>query len=424
METAIILIFCLGYGLIAFEKGIKINKAASALLTGVVSWTLLALFGSDTLTVNHQLSEHLSEIAGILFFLLAAMVIVELIDAHDGFDLITNRIYQHNKMRLLWVFALIAFFLSAVLDNLTTTIVMGSLLRKLVDDEKDRIYYLSVVVIAANAGGAWSPIGDVTTTMLWIGGQITAGAIIKAVFFPALVCAITPLVVLSFRLKGNVSRPAQIQHRLSVALPSHHQAIVLFTGIAVLLAVPVFKSLTHLPPYIGILGGLAILWFVTELLHSKKADEHKQQFSVVNAMQKTDTPSILFFFGILLSISALASAGVLTNLAQYLTTHIQSKAGIAVLFGALSAVVDNVPLVAALQGMFDLSTWPCDHPFWHLLAYTTGTGGSLLIIGSAAGVAAMGIERISFFGFLKSFSLLALLGYLSGAVIYFLSNSL
>lgn len=424
METALIVIFCLGYGFIAFEKGLKINKAASALLTGVVCWTLLISFQTDKAIINHQLAEHLSEIAGILFFLLAAMVIVELIDAHQGFDLITNRIYQHNKMRLLWVFALIAFFLSAVLDNLTTTIVMGSLLRKLVDDEKDRIYYLSSVVIAANAGGAWSPIGDVTTTMLWIGGQISAVAIIKAVFFPALVCAVSPLVVLSFRLKGNVNRPAQLQHRLSTSLSSQHQALVLFTGIGVLLAVPVFKTVTHLPPYMGILGGLAILWLVTELLHSKKDDELKQQFSVASALQKTDTPSILFFFGILLSIGALASAGVLSQLAAYLISHVQSKAGIAVLFGALSAIVDNVPLVAALQGMFDLSVWPCDHPFWHLLAYTTGTGGSLLIIGSAAGVAAMGIERISFFGFLKSFSLLALLGYLSGAVIYFLSNTL
>ena len=424
MTTTLIVIFCIGYLFIAFEHGVKLNKAAIALLTGAVMWTVYAINTTDATAVNHTLAEHLSDISGILFFLLGAMVIVELIDAHDGFELITSRIHQHNKMRLLWIVAFIAFFLSAALDNLTTTIVMGSVLRKLINDEKDRVYFLSMVVIAANAGGAWSPIGDVTTTMLWIGGQISSTAIIKSLFFPALACALAPLIVLSFRLRGNVSRPAKLEHRLNAALPVKQQGIVLVTGLLVLLMVPVFKTLTHLPPYLGILGGLSILWVVTEKLHGKREQKEQNQLSVVTALQKSDTPSILFFFGILLSIAALQAAGILNQFSNYLSAHIQSKAGIAVLFGGMSAVVDNVPLVAAVQGMFDLSVWPMDHPFWHLLAYTTGTGGSLLIIGSAAGVAAMGVEKITFFGYLKSFGLLALLGYLSGATVFLLSNTL
>lgn len=424
MEIAMIVVFCVGYLLIAFEHAVKLNKAASALLTGAVCWVIYATFQSDKVLLNHQLAEHLGEIAGILFFLLGAMVIVELIDAHDGFELITARIHQHNKMRLMWVIGLLAFVLSAILDNLTTTIVMASVLRKLVDNEKDRIYFISLVVIAANAGGAWSPIGDVTTTMLWIGGQISSSAIIKSLIIPSLVCLAVPLLVLSFRITGNVERPQRLAHRVNNALPVRQQTIVLVVGLAMLLAVPVFKTVTHLPPYLGMLAGLAVLWIVTEMLHGKREEKERSHLTVVSALQKSDTPSILFFFGILMSIGALQTAGLLNQLSEYLTANIQSKAGIAVLFGAMSAVVDNVPLLAAVQGMFDLSVWPMDHPFWHLLAYTTGTGGSLLIIGSAAGVAAMGAEKITFFGYLRSFMLLAMLGYLSGAAVFLLANPL
>lgn len=424
MVSYIVIVFILGYILITLEHQIRINKAAVALLTGAVCWTLLILQAPDKQQVNESLAHHLGGLSGILFFLLGAMVIVELIDAHDGFDLITDRIHQLNKVRLLWIVAFISFILSAILDNLTTTIVMGALMRKLISEEKDRIYFMGVVVISANAGGAWSPIGDVTTTMLWIGGQISSTAIMQSLIIPSLLCMLAPLVFLTFRMRGIVSRPPRLTSKINTALPVRQQAIVFFSGIAVLAFVPVFKTLTHLPPYLGILFGLGVLWIITEVLHGKKDEEDKHQLSVVYAMRKIDTPSILFFFGILVSIASLESAGILHSLSATLTEKIDSQAAIALLLGGLSAVVDNVPLVAAVQAMFGLDVFPQDHAFWHFLAYTTGTGGSLLIIGSAAGVAAMGLEKITFFWYLKAMSLLALLGYVSGAIFFILGHQL
>lgn len=422
MITLIIAIFILGYIAIATEHSIKINKAATALITGVLCWTVYILFSPDKLFVGEELTKHMGDLSGILFFLLGAMTIVELIDAHDGFDIITTRINQTDKRKLLWIVAFITFFLSAILDNLTTTIVIISLLRKLIRNDKDRLFFAGIVVVAANAGGAWSPIGDVTTTMLWIGGQITAGRIVIKLILPSLICLIVPLVYLSFKLKGNVERPAAVENVNTQSLSQKHQNIVFFSGVIILMLVPVFKTVTHLPPFMGILIGLGILWVITEILHSGKDDEDKHALSVVHALRKIDAPSILFFLGILVSISALQSIGVLSDLAQWLTVKIHNENIIVISIGLLSSVIDNVPLVAAVQGMYDLNQYPTDHYFWEFLAYAAGTGGSALIIGSAAGIAAMGMEKISFFWYLKTISFIALLGYFAGALTYIVQH--
>ena len=424
MTGLIIFIFILGYIAIAFEHAIKINKAAIALVTGVLCWVVYILLSPDKHLVSEELTHHLGELSGILFFLLGAMTIVELIDAHDGFDLITSRINQTDIRKLLWIIAFIAFFLSAILDNLTTTIVVISFLRKLIRNEKQRLFFAGIVVVAANAGGVWSPIGDVTTTMLWIGGQITASNIIIKLILPSLVCLIIPLVYVSFKLRGNVERPILETSSVNQVLSQKHQSIVFFSGIVILMLVPVFKTVTHLPPFMGILIGLGLLWIITEIIHGGKDAEDKHNLSVVHALRKIDSPSILFFLGILISISALQSTGVLTDLAQWLTTSLKYDSTIVISIGLLSSIVDNVPLIAAAQGMFDLNQYPTDHYFWEFLAYCTGTGGSALIIGSAAGVAAMGMEKITFFWYLKKISLLALLGYFAGAITYMLQHEI
>jgi len=447
MFVLMVVIFVLGYIAIATEHSIHIDKAASALLIGVLTWVAL-VFGADTILsgmpelvthddrlhhVVHELRHHLGEIAEILFFLLGAMTIVELVDAHEGFKVITDRITTTNKVKLLWVIGMITFFLSAALDNLTTTIVLISLLRKLADDKTDRWFYAGIVVIAANAGGAWSPIGDVTTTMLWIGGQITAGAIISQLFLPSLICLIVPLIVLSFTMKGDLKRPMkqeEAEHYLDPT-SSFERNLIFGLGISALLFVPVFKTVTHLPPYMGMLFGLGVLWVVTELLHRAKNQEQKHHLSVIGVLRKIDTPSVLFFLGILVAIGALQTAGHLGIAAVALRDAIGNVYGINVAIGLLSAVVDNVPLVAASMGMYDITTpdmlataneWQHhfvqDGTFWEFLAYCAGTGGSCLIIGSAAGVAAMGMEKIDFMWYLKKMSLLALLGYLAGAASY------
>lgn len=424
MIAVIIAIFIIGYAFIALEHVVKLNKAATALLTGGLCWTVYILLAPDQHIVNEQLSHHLGELSGILFFLLGAMTIVELIDAHDGFDLITSRIKQTNKVKLLWIISFITFFLSAMLDNLTSTIVMVSLLRKLIKDDKDRLFFTGIVIIAANSGGAWSPIGDVTTTMLWIGGQITTVNIILKTFIPSLFSMIIPLAVLSFTLKGKIEKPNLLENDVTKSISSRHQIIVLISGLSILVLVPVFKTFTHLPPYIGILMGLGILWIITEVINGQKDEEDKNVLSVVHALRKIDTPSILFFLGILVSIAALQSTGILSSLAIWMTDNLFYDNLIIVSLGLLSSIVDNVPLVAAAQGMYDLSTYPMDHDFWVFLAYCTGTGGSILIIGSAAGVAAMGMEKISFLWYLKRISLLALLGYLGGAGVFVLQQYL
>jgi Na+/H+ antiporter NhaD/arsenite permease-like protein len=420
MSSILILLFIAGYALITVEHKIRINKAAIALVTGMLSWTVYMMASPEKETVLTQLEHHLGEMSGILFFLLGAMTIVELIDAHDGFNIITTRITNTRKVKLLWIICFIAFFLSAVLDNLTTSIVMVSLLRKLINEKEDRWLFTGMVIIAANAGGAWSPIGDVTTTMLWIGGQVTTLNIISKLILPCIACLLAPLAVLSFLVKGNITRPAVVTHESTT--PLKRQLFILSSGVLILILVPVFKTFTGLPPYAGMLTGLGILWILTGIGQSRIAKD-KPNLSVEYALRKIDTPSILFFLGILMCVAALQSAGILLGLAEWLTHNIENERAVVLCIGALSALIDNVPMVAAVQGMYSLTVYPPDHSFWELLSYSTGTGGSALIIGTAAGVAAMGMEHITFTWYLRKMSLLALLGFLAGAGVYFLQET-
>ncbi len=423
MIVLIITAFVVGYICIALEHTLKINKAATALVTGVVCWTIYILSTPGKEEVVSELAHHMGELSQILFFLLGAMTVVELIDAHDGFEIITKRITTTNKRKLIWIVGLLSFFLSAVLDNLTTAIVMISLVRKLMEDRQDRLMFAGTIVIAANAGGAWSPIGDVTTTMLWIGGQITAANIITKLFLPSLACLVLPLLALQFRLKGNVQAPAIVNE--GEDRPNHlHRNIVFFSSVGILLMVPVFKTLTHLPPFMGILLGLGVLWIIVEILHSEKDEADRKIYTVAYALRKIDASSILFFLGILLAIAALDSTHQLQALAAWMDSTLKSQNIIVMTIGLLSAVVDNVPLVAAAMGMYDLQQYPTDHSFWEFLAYCTGTGGSALIIGSAAGVAIMGIEKIDFVWYLKKISWLALIGYFAGALVYLLQHAI
>jgi len=451
MELLIIIVFVVGYLAIALEHPIKVNKTASALLAAVICWTIFAVSGStETLLsserylhflhelgekasalsagelhleyVKEQLGHHLNEIAQILFFLIGAMTIVELVDAHHGFKFITDRIKTKNPIALLWVVCLVAFFLSSVLDNLTTTIVMVSLVRKLIPNKEMRLFFAGMIVIAANAGGAWSPIGDVTTTMLWIGGQISAGAIMKSLFIPSIVCTLVPLLFLTFTMKGSLGEFKDSSEASSTTIKTGNLMLVL--GIGALISVPVFKTLTHLPPYLGMLLGLAVLWVVSELLNPKMDEDEKKQYTAGHALAKIDMPSVLFFLGILLAVGSLQSMGTLANFAGYLSSTIGDNRIIITLIGLLSAIVDNVPLVAASMGMYSLEMYPMDDFIWIYLAYCAGTGGSILIIGSAAGVAAMGMEKIEFGWYLKRISLLAALGYFAGAGIYLLMSQL
>lgn len=454
MYALMIVIFVLGYAMIAFEHPLNINKSASALITAVLCWTALVL-GVDTILpagagspdnvqgVIHALREHLGEIAEILFFLMGAMTIVELVDAHDGFKVITDRITTTRNVTLLWLTGFITYFLSAALDNLTTTIVMVSLLRRLVANPKERWLFAGIVVIAANAGGAWSPIGDVTTTMLWIGNQISPLGIVHALFLPSLVCLLVPLIVLSFTVKGDATRPQQEETEEQKRNPTtlFERNLIFILGLGSLLFVPVFKTLTHLPPYMGVLLGLGVLWVVTEVIHRSKNEEDKHPLSVVGVLRRIDTTSVLFFLGILLAVASLGTAGHLGQLAGVLKAQLGDVYSINIAIGLLSAVVDNVPLVAGTMKMYPLlspdmiaaahpdqvawlSNFVVDGNFWELLAFCAGTGGSCLIIGSAAGVAAMGMERIDFLWYLKNISGLALLGYLAGVGTYALQHSL
>ena len=404
-------IFIIGYLLIALEEFTHINKSAIALITGVACWTVLYLTQSSE-HLGQELINHLGEVSGILFFLIGAMTIVELIDAHDGFDIIVNSIKTKSKKMLALVIVLLSFFLSAILDNLTTTIVIISILSKIIQNPKEKIIYASLIVVSANAGGVWSPIGDVTTTMLWMGNQITTATIIKSTFLASLLSVIIPFLALSFQLKGDI--PVIQPESIASNQQSTYRTMFFIAGISALLFVPVFKSITGLPPFMGMLLAMGIIWLLSELIDKRKDEEQRQLTSINHVLKKIDTPSILFFLGILLAVSALSTAGHLNTFSNILSEYTKSLSNIAMILGISSAVVDNVPLMAAAQNMYDLSTFPTDHPFWLMLAYTTGTGGSLLIIGSAAGVAAMGITKINFGWYLKNVSVWVLLGYLSG----------
>ncbi|MCB0635593.1 MAG: sodium:proton antiporter NhaD [Lewinella sp.] len=432
MYVAMSLAFVLGYSAIALEHPLKLDKAASALFTAVVLWVLFTI-GKDqilpeqgeaaTHLLESELLHHLGEISSILFFLLGAMTIVELVDVHGGFSLLTSRITTLHKGRLLVILSVVTFFMSAALDNLTTSIVMATLLRKLINDPKDLWIFAGMVIIAANAGGAWSPIGDVTTIMLWIGGQVTAANIVLRLLVPSFVCLAVPLAVSAYRFKGQmIGSKSTGEEEGAISLPESEQRLVLILGIGALLFVPVFKSLTHLPPFMGVLFGLSVLWGVTEFLHRNKDHEDRRSLSIAHVLERVDTPSILFFLGILLAVAALQSAGQLAELAGWLDAKLGNIWLINVLIGFLSSVVDNVPLVAGAIGMYDMGTYPPDHLFWELLAYCAGTGGSVLIIGSAAGVAIMGILKIDFIWYLKHISLLAVAGYLAGVLTFWLMN--
>ena len=425
MAIVMIIIFILGYCAIVSEHFLRINKAASSLVTGVLCWAVYMFYAGKNETVTEQLIHHLGDISQVLFFLMSAMAIVELIDVHDGFEIIINQIKTTDKRKLLWIVGLFTFFLSSVLNNLTTVIVMISLVRKLIRDKNERLLMAGLIIIAANAGGVWSPIGDVTTTMLWIGGQITAGNVIIKLFIPSLVSLLLPLLLIRRYIKGEFKNPGGERKDETISRTSSLQRnTVFFTGIGILLLVPLFKTVTHLPPFMGMLIGLGIIWIVTEIIHSDKGEEDRRTFTVAHALQKIDSPSILFFLGILLAITALQSGGQLIQSAAWLDKNVKDENAIVVCIGLLSSVVDNVPLVAASMGMYNMNQFPTDHSFWQFLAYCTGTGGSILVIGSAAGVAAMGIEKINFFWYLKRIGWLALVGYFAGAIVYILQETL
>ena len=424
MITILIIIFTLGYLAITLEQTIKINKTATALMTAVLCWTLIISNASNKELIIEQLSHHLSSISEIVFFLLGAMTIVEIIDAHDGFQNITERIKTNHKTKLIWLISVITFFLSAVLDNLTSTIVMMSILNKLIEDKKTKWLLLGLVIISSNAGGAFSPIGDVTTTMLWIGGQISPLNIMKQTFLASLVCMVVPTLMINYMIKGKIELRANVENSLNFNTNSFERNLIFYVGIGCLLFVPLFKTLTNLPPYMGMFLSLGIIWTLTELIHNKKHVNEKGILSVSHALRKIDTPSILFFFGILLSISSLEVVGVLPQMAITLNSSIGNLNLVAICIGLLSAVFDNVPLVAALQSMYSLNDYPQDHYFWELLAFTAGTGGSCLIIGSAAGVAVMGIEKIDFFWYLKKISWIALIGFMAGVATFLIQHYL
>lgn len=440
--TFMLIAFIIGYTIIALEHPLKINKTATALLLGVILWTCAVIGGEgilvnseplhDYLTqnpgstftdwlVHSELLHALGEIAEILFFLMGAMSIVEIVDTHGGFKIITDKIKTTKKTKLLWIASILTFFMSAVLDNLTTSIVMIALLRKLIGDRHERWFFASMVILAANAGGAWSPIGDVTTIMLWIAGNVSAGSIIAMTLLPSLVCLIVPLVILTFLMKGEITRPQEERHHVDAAFitTKRHRIGFLVVGVGGLICVPIFKTITHLPPYIGMLGALGILWVMSEIVHRHDDDIVKSKYSILSIISNIDIPSILFFLGILLAVNALKTVGHLSMLSNGLDSLPIDEPGkyyvINVIIGVFSSIVDNVPLVAGAMGMYN---FPTDHYFWSMLAYCAGTGGSILIIGSAAGVAVMGLEKIDFIWYFKKISLLALSGYIAGALVF------
>jgi Na+/H+ antiporter NhaD/arsenite permease-like protein len=413
---ALVLIFVVVYAAIALEHPLKISKSATALFGAGLLWTVYALSIGDHGRLGHELDETVTATARITFFLLGAMTTVEVIDAHDGFALITSRIRTRRLTGLLWLVAWVTFFLSAILDNLTTTIVMVSLIRKLLDRGDDRLLFASMIVIAANAGGAWSPMGDVTTTMLWISGQVTALGIIKALFPASVVNLLVPLIIVTFGLRG---KPFEANRAVDASdVQPFERNLMLALGFGVLVAVPAFKQATHLPPFMGILFGLGILWLAGEILHKGKPLEARHKLTLAHALSRIDLSSLLFFVGILLAVATLEHAEILEALAGWLNRTVGRQDVIVLLLGILSAIVDNVPLVAASIGMYPLSQYPTDSFLWEFMAYCAGTGGSILIIGSAAGVAAMGTEKIQFIWYMRRIAWLAMLGYFAGAAVY------
>jgi Na+/H+ antiporter NhaD/arsenite permease-like protein len=416
LSLAILLVFAFAYAAIALEHPIGISKSASALLGAGVLWSIYALSTADQICIENELVDSIGSTARVIFFLMGAMTIVEVIDAHDGFEIITSRLHTNRLPRLLWLVSWVTFFLSAILDNLTTTIVMVSLIRKLLGNVDDRLLFASIIVIAANAGGAWSPIGDVTTTMLWIGGQVSAQGIIQSLFPASVINLLLPLLAVSWELRGRTAGSAIATSE--IATRPFERNLILGLGLTLLVAIPAFKQVTHLPAFMGSLFALGVLWLGAELIHRSKEVETRSPLTVAHALSRIDHSSLLFFVGILLAVATLEHTGLLSALAQWLDRIVGTQEIIVLLLGLLSAVIDNVPLVAATMGMYGLPQYPADSFLWEFIAYCAGTGGSILIIGSAAGVAAMGIERIHFIWYVRKISGLALLGYFAGAVLY------
>ena len=417
MEILLIAVFFVTYAAITLEHQTGVNKSAPALIGAVVLWAIYAFGVGNMPLVTEHLNESLVTTAQIIFFLMGAMTIVEVVDSHGGFEIITSRIRTKRLSTLMWLVGTLTFFLSSVLDNLTTAIVMVSLMKKLLSKREDRLVFAGVIIIAANAGGAWSPIGDVTTTMLWIGGQITAMVIMQSLFLPSVIAALVPMVFFSWKMRhALVESPDDHLQPQSDLYP--HANLMFFLGLGTLIAVPVFKTLTGLPPYLAMLLGLGLLWLVGDLIHRNKAPEEKQHLTLASALSRIDMGSLTFFIGILLAVATLEHSHVLTSLANWLDTVVGRQDVIVMLIGLASAVVDNVPLVAAAMGMYDLAKYPTDSFLWEFLAFCAGTGGSILVIGSAAGVAATGLEKINFFWYVKNISALALVGYFAGAFVY------
>jgi Na+/H+ antiporter NhaD/arsenite permease-like protein len=443
MLTGIIICFIVGYLAIVFEHPLRLDKTVPALIMGALCWGLISIGHLEVVGHEHHVADledvllhHIGKTAEILFFLIGAMTIVELVDLHKGFSVITNRIKTTSKVRMLWLISILAFFLSATLDNLASTIVLVSLLRRLVPNKEERLWFVSMAVIAANAGGAWSPIGDVTTTMLWIGKKVSTMGLIENLVIPSIVCVVVPTLIASFMkpFKGHISPPAErdlVRKRSEEKLLS--SKTMLFTGITALIFVPVFKAITHLPPYVGMMLSLGVVWLVSEYIHPEEdfTEEKKERYSAHTALSRIELSSILFFLGILVAVGALESVavmglqgekvGLLMSLAEDLQAAIPSQDIVVIILGFLSAIIDNVPLVAASMGMY---VQEMDAKIWHFIAYSAGTGGSMLIIGSAAGVAAMGMERIDFIWYLRKIAWLALVGFLAGAGAYLLMQQL
>lgn len=410
--------FALGYVGIIFENYFEFNKAAIALLMCTALWVIFAgtagATGVPIQTALGDLSEKVSEVSEVVFFLMGAMTIVEIVDAHKGFKVVTDSISSKDKRGLMWVVGLITFFMSAILDNLTTTIVMVSLIKKILPDAEDRKLFGAMIVIAANAGGAWTPIGDVTTTMLWINGQISAIPTILGLFIPSIVSTVISIGILQSQIpEGSLVPPKNSEN--SELAP--RGKLVFATGLLGLLSVPVFKALTGLPPYLGMLSALGVMWTLTDAIHAGEGKD-REELMAPAALKKIDTSGVLFFLGILLSVGALDSAGILRSLAQFLDTNIPNEDIVATIIGIASAIIDNVPLVAATMGMYSLDTVPMDDQLWQLIAFCAGTGGSIFVIGSAAGVALMGIEKVDFLWYAKRISVAALAGYFGGIATY------
>jgi Na+/H+ antiporter NhaD/arsenite permease-like protein len=422
--TLIAVVFVLSYLMIALERPIKINKSATALIAAGSMWTLYS-FASPLGVENviHQLTEKLAETAAIVFFLICAMTIVEVTDSHGGFEVITSRIKATRLTSLLWIIGFITFYLSSILDNLTTTIVMIALMKRLLKDHKQRIFFAGIIVIAANAGGAWSPIGDVTTTMLWIGGQITTGNIMKGLWLASMLNLLVPLVIASFLLKGDVVPPDKVENGAGNT-SLFEKNLMFFMGIGSLMFVPIFKAVTHLPPYLGILLALGVLWLTGEILHRNKPEEDFEHLRLTKALKRIDMASVVFFIGILLAVATLSANGMLPALAQWLDARLGNQSLIVIIIGLCSAVIDNIPMVAAAIGMYPIAQFPQDSFLWEFMAYCAGTGGSILIIGSAAGVAAMGLEKIEFFWYASRIGPLAFAGYFAGVAAYIIQYRL